>query len=334
MAFPRFCYHFCLRIASAWKILPVLVLPGLFFAGCGEKITPQYDPLPSAVDEILWDVQFVTPDTGYAVGGQRFKQDRLLRTFDGGNNWENLPSVFGQSLFGLQFMDSKTGFATGLGGKILSTTDGGSNWRVYQLRHWFPMHAIAVVNDSLLVAVGGQAYGRGQIVRSTNFGASWYPIDTFPYEFRDVVFTDSKVGYACGFSVIFKTIDGGESWDFTPAEGEFFSAMSFPEPHIGYAVGRTGTILKTRDAGATWKRLRNGSSLMRPRHYYNDVVFLSANVGYIVGDNGMVRKTTDGGLTWKNFERMGKEDIYAISLLEEGYGYISGENGQIVRFEE
>jgi photosystem II stability/assembly factor-like uncharacterized protein len=45
---------------------------------------------------------------------------------------------------------------------------------------------------------------------------------------------------------------------FTEEKDEFFSSIAFPSKSVGYVVGRTGTILKTEDAGASWKRLRNG----------------------------------------------------------------------------
>jgi photosystem II stability/assembly factor-like uncharacterized protein len=61
----------------------------------------------------------------------------------------------------------------------------------------------------------------------------------------------------------------------------------------GFAVGDTGTILKSTDAGATWTPLTSGTS-----NTLHGVYFLDPNQGVAVGDGGTILRTTDGGATW------------------------------------
>lgn len=308
----------------------------LLLISCQEPISPVWETVPPPTDQKLHRVTFLNENEGIIVGGERFVQDLIFKTSDGGNTWERrLPSTeFGKIIFDVAFIDELQGWAAGFESKMLKTVDGGENWDLVQLGLWRPMHALDIVNDSLIVAVGGVGYDDGIIYRSADFGKNWSLVDTLPYEFRDVKFTDANTGYACGYGLILKTTDAGKTWDFTPAKGEFFSAMSFPTTQIGYVVGRTGTILKTTDAGESWKRLRDGNNPILNREYYNQVVFLDTETGYIIGDNGIILKTTDGGSKWIKFDRETKANLYGIHLFSEGSGIIVGENGTILRFEE
>ena len=62
----------------------------------------------------------------------------------------------------------------------------------------------------------------------------------------------------------------------------------------GYAVGNSGTILKTTDGGANWVAQTSGTA-----NICSDVHFpVDATTGYAVGSSGTILKTTDGGANW------------------------------------
>ena len=58
----------------------------------------------------------------------------------------------------------------------------------------------------------------------------------------------------------------------------------------GYAVGDSGVILKTYDAGTNWLEQQSGTSLK-----LNKVYFIDLDFGFIVGDSGIILRTTTGG---------------------------------------
>jgi photosystem II stability/assembly factor-like uncharacterized protein len=62
---------------------------------------------------------------------------------------------------------------------------------------------------------------------------------------------------------------------------------------VGYAVGNTGTIVKTTDTGNSWTPLTSGTT-----NTLNDVYFFDDNTGVAVGDAGLVLRTTNGGSNW------------------------------------
>lgn len=311
-------------------LFSILVLS--LFSACTLK--PDYENVPSQTDDRLHCIYFINDSVGLVAGGERYAKDKLMRTTNGGATWDTIGLGIGKILMDIAFANDSVGFVCGLDGHIIKTTDAGKTWEQRQAE-WRILHGIKVVNDSVVVAVGGGAYVQGIIVRSNDLGQTWKMIDTFGVELRDLAFTDDKNGFACGYGAILKTTDAGLHWEFTDEKDEFFSSIVFPSKSVGYVVGRTGTILKTEDGGKTWKRLRNGNNPLQTRFFFNDVKFLTEDLGYIVGDNGVILKTTDGGKNWKSFQKEAdKTNYFEIFLFKEGQGWLVGDKGKILKFTE
>ena len=82
-------------------------------------------------------------------------------------------------------------------------------------------------------------------------------------------------------------------WQNPLPQGNDLRATSWPTPDIGYAVGVTGTLLKSVDGGATW--------VAQDSHTGRDLTgisFVSASEGWAVGVSGTVLHTSDGGSNW------------------------------------
>jgi len=315
---------------------------GLFLSlvSCGGRIGLQ----PQVFEVVLPDsldfraVGFTSTGEGWAVGGNRFSHTLLYRSRDEGEAWtpQEPTRPIERVMYDLLVRDENSAIAGGLHDEVLVTTDAGQTWRPVQVagREWLPVRGLGMQDDTTVYAAVGGSYNAGGIYRSRNFGLSWSRVDSLNFEPRDIVFPDRETGYLCGFATILKSVDGGDTWDLTPAEDEFFVALSFVTPELGYAVGRTGTILKTTDGGDSWDRLRNGNNFLLPRHRYSDVVFLDAEIGYIVGDKGLILKTTDGGGNWQKFERSLEQNLFQIHVFEEGRAYVVGSEGTLFYFEE
>jgi photosystem II stability/assembly factor-like uncharacterized protein len=94
------------------------------------------------------------------------------------------------------------------------------------------------------------------------------------------------------------------------------TALSFPTPELGWAVGQDGLVLHSSDGGQTWARQLDGSQLARvwsgsaeaaktgalPLASMNfpllDVWFKNAREGYVVGAFNLILHTEDGGSSW------------------------------------
>ena len=86
------------------------------------------------------------------------------------------------------------------------------------------------------------------------------------------------------------------------------NAVYFVDLDHGYAVGASGTGLKTTDAGATWQAMSTGTTTD-----LNDVAFVG-DVGIIVGNGGTILRTTDAGVNWSSVPSGVLDDLLSVSL--------------------
>ena len=174
----------------------------------------------------------------------------VLKTTNGGSNWNVIPGVSIYNTYPLYFTSVDTGYTSGVGG-ILKTTDGGSTWvdnfpytytnaaEVIYFTSPNVGYAIceSITLDSVLTFKTINAGGSWSLISATSsFGAP-----------TSVQFTSQNVGVlVLNYDGIYKTIDGGITW--LPKSTTFAASgatdIYFPSTNIGYAVG-ADTILKT-----------------------------------------------------------------------------------------
>lgn len=167
-------------------------------------------------------------------------------------------------------------------------------------------------------------------IQSLNSGTTSY--------LSSVYFTDINNGYAVGYNgikgCILKTINGGQSWksmvfDSTAQMQTELTSVYFSNANIGYAVGWVGTILKTNDAGVSWKFLSSGTT-----YDLHSVNFINPDTGYAVGVGGSLITTIDGGKSWSNI-KIGAinyyTDLNSVCMLKNGDGFAVGKDGMILR---
>ena len=107
----------------------------------------------------LRDIQFTTPDSGWAVGGLSGNQ-LIVRTTNGGQHWSAMQQP-GCSLREAQFLNGPVGWAVGMnnfGAFILQTTTGGASWTGQSLQPT-PGPNAGIESLSLLTQNTGWAVG-------------------------------------------------------------------------------------------------------------------------------------------------------------------------------
>jgi len=282
----------------------------------------------------LTSVYFISSDTGYVIeegdhllkttnGGQNWTQvgpcgathiyfadnlkgvgastDVLLNTQDGGLSWDTAYSnsaILG--LTGLHFPDNQHGYAIGINydidGIVIKTIDGGQTWdTVYTFNGLLGMLKSVFFTDDIN---GYIADDFGNIHKTTDGGLSWvsYPVDAVtPANINTLFFTSTAVGYAAG-DFIYKTTDGGQTWDLQACAGNYFYSVFFTDINQGYAVGGNGlnsmSLYQTDDGGTNWYQGTTGVQTLL-RVFFTDTV-----TGYTVGQNGTILKhQSSSGLT-------------------------------------
>ncbi len=305
----------------------------LIAASCQkEKQEFVFTELNSGTSNDLNRIWFTEDMTGYICGGDRYYQGNILKTNDGGATWVEQGSGIDKALYSVFFVNEDTGFIGGYDGKILRTYDAGNLWSLYQ-NYWYqPVRDFYMVNEYFGFCCGGNGFKSGFIAH-TNEGGNQWQTDTFSMEWRSIYFLDENHGLVAGYGAIFETLNGGITWQPTPASGDFFQSLYFTNPQTGFSVGYEGTIIKTIDGGKTWEKKRNGNNLLLPKKHFKQIVFRDQTTGYIVGENGCFLKTDDAGESWSEVINTPDVNLNAIFLAEDG-GFICGEGGKIFRFLE
>jgi len=123
-------------------------------------------------DVLLYDVDFVNPDRGFAVG----EFGVIFTTADGGKTWTAQKSPVQTTLFGVHFADPQRGWATGIEQVLLRTTDGGETWTKMdvQARKGF---VLGLYDVAVQGQVGWAIGDSGLVLHSVDGGATWKPVE-------------------------------------------------------------------------------------------------------------------------------------------------------------
>ena len=121
----------------------------------------------------LRDVFFINENIGWIVGAQ----GKVIKTTNGGNNWQNVSLNTSTSLSSIWFVSSEIGFIVGGNGTVYKTTDGGLNWSSSTLEFGVNLYEVQFYNNE-----SGFITGEGGIVyKTTNLGSSWITQYTSTY---------------------------------------------------------------------------------------------------------------------------------------------------------
>jgi len=202
---------------------------------------------PSPQGNDLRDVHVFNSNTAIAVGGS----GTVLKTNDGGINWDSQPVGATYHLNSLYFIDDNTGWVVGFYGIILKTTDGGDNWNSQTSGTTETLWSVYFTDNNTGWSVGTV----GTILNTINGGMSWNSQTSgTTSSLESVYFTDNYTGWSVGTAgTILKTTNGGTNWN-SQTSGTTWGLYSvyFVNNNTGWAVGDNGTILKTTDGGVTF----------------------------------------------------------------------------------
>jgi photosystem II stability/assembly factor-like uncharacterized protein len=272
---------------------------------------------------VIGPVFFPDTNTGYAIIDYApwpyGSDDRLLKTSNGGENWE-IVYDFQYPVASIFFTDINIGYAVGGNGpneELMSKTiDGGLSWTTQTLPGGIA--SLFFVDANIGYGVAG-TYSFPQhrtILKTTNGGTDWITIlDEQDNALCSVFFISADTGYAAGYNVILKTVDGGLNWDNlqTGTYGCSFNSIYFTDKNTGYAVGGDfeGLIIKTKDAGLTWfaQEIVGAGYLEQ----LTSVFFPVSDTGYIAGYNILLKTTNGGGLPVGLINQ--KSDDFSVSIF-------------------
>jgi photosystem II stability/assembly factor-like uncharacterized protein len=195
----------------------------------------------SGVDSVAtageYDRIFIINDnTGWALNNKY-----VIKTTDGGENWQSQLNSAG--INGIHFSDSLNGWVTP-SEKPLKTTDGGGTW-IEQTN--FPKTGAddVLFSDTL----NGFITWLNELYRTTDGGVNWLLVP-------DVInFTSGRFSnlpanlFLAGGPRTYQSTDSGENWhEVTEFRNEFVEFIRLSNAYEGFAVGRTGLIIRYSDS--------------------------------------------------------------------------------------
>ncbi len=125
--------------------------------------------------------------------------------------------------------------------------------------------------------------------------------------------------------------DQGRRWRQVQAPTRrLLTAVHFPDPRTGYAVGHDAVILRTRDAGETWERVHAAPEEELP---LLTVWFADAGNGIAMGAYAYMLATGDGGDTWEPLTLNDNDDFHLNRLAVPASGelLVAAEAGFLYR---
>jgi len=194
----------------------------------------------------LLSIRFADKKRGLAIGSilnpkGNVIDSLVMRTTDGGQNWQrvNIPSK--GELFHLDFNGSSHGWIVGDKGVIVATTDGGDTWRAQKSGTTAALFNVDFRDDNDGYAVGEDS----TILRTENGGATWEKVRTaFPGTYMRVDFADDKNGWIVGHGgVILRSSDKGRTWVRSDSSTTKNLYGLFTTKKYGWAVGADGLIV-------------------------------------------------------------------------------------------
>ncbi len=304
----------------------------IFFLSCKkEKFYPSWIEHNSPTELTLNAVHFSDDTTGHIVGGNVWNDDIYLKTTDGGTTWL-VDSLNGKEIYDMQFNADHNGFAVAWGGDFYFKETPESNWTFHNLGFPFEtFRGVSFWGKENGIIVTGAAFRSGKIIQvNETFEASI--VDSFEQELSAVFHSEKDIVHVVGYGIVLRSTDGGNTWKKKNIIGDFFRAVHFPTSTVGYAVGQSGSIIKTTDAGENWKFIRNGDAISTSNKSFRSVFFIDEDHGYVVGHDGLFWRTKNGGDDWETMPDLPEVDLHDI-FIRNDRGFIVGKNGKIFSFE-
>jgi photosystem II stability/assembly factor-like uncharacterized protein len=201
------------------------------------------------------DTRFFTNNVGYAITANN--QDtaiHFLKTVDGGISWldvgtiPRMPLITNVGVTRLAFVNSQTGWASTPYG-LFKTTNSGLSWSFQYAPPGIITNICAVDGNTCyagLIAYSGLD-DICTIIRTTDGGATWQQVFSAINDFGAFWFVSADTGYKVGWKWIYKSTDGGVSWNKEVAIHSSqcgFTDIYFTDSNHGWACSAEGQIVR------------------------------------------------------------------------------------------
>lgn len=242
--------------------------------------------------------------------------------------WDYTGGPFGQNVVTLLPDQKLPGqiFAALSTGDLFVTRDEGNSWKIVStVRKWDRIYQLVQdpENGDILYAATEQG-----LFVSRNRGSEWTRIgpaagDALPCRVLTIdPWKTSNLYLGTGANGIYTSADGGATWKLRDNRGDslfataevYQIAVDATKPDVVVAALAGMGIVKSTDAGETWRRLTSEVSLRSPTITHLLLHPKSSDLLLYGTDAGTLMRTTDGGESWS----IAKKDVEAWAILTLG----------------
>lgn len=210
---------------------------------------------------------------------------QMMKTNSGGEVWKllNVPDLT-EYYYDLQFVNENTAYMCSYDGIIIKTIDGGETWIDKSISDEYNLNSLFFINENKGWFID---YTGKRILRTTSGGDDWTFSslgDVYIFQPISIFFVNEDEGFVTtSEGVLFKTIDGGETWkEFYVFGGGMYSKIYFLNKTEGWYKS-LGSICHTLDGGITWINDQSFSYTCM-----QDLFFLNNKQGWLCGSSGLV----------------------------------------------
>ncbi len=275
-------------------------------------------------------IYFVDADTGLLIKGN------LMRTTNGGATWYDIDPGVPVTSGVLTFASNDTGFIAGAKGLLLKTVNAGREWVALNSGTTAALYSIAFQNSLEGIAVGEG----GIVLHTTDGGVTWVSsVLNASYSLMKCALRNN-IGYVYGIDYsrlsykLFRSTDTGKTWanvNSNSITSKLLNDVEMMNQDVTIAVGDSGMIVRSEDAGVTWTRPLSGSVLELAGVSLKGISTVDQNVGFVVGSYGTILRTTNAGVSWIVIQSITTSDLNDVSCSSPYICYAVGSNGIIMK---
>ena len=312
----------CLRNVYYLLLSVVLIIP---------TVKAQiFNTITSPTTQNLKSVYFLNADTGF-IGGGSSTSCAIFRTYNGGNTWTALTAPTSNAISKIHFLTKDSGYIFTSNSQLYKTTDGGNTWMY--IRN-FSANVMFFLNSSVGYLRGSNYVYRTLNGGLNWDSISLAPTGSPTLNWYEIHFVTQTTGFTSNMTgSIWKTTNLGASWSLLytfPGPPSSFQAYGFKmyDANLGIAAYDTYpnvSLWRTTNGGATWNNLFfinpiSGSSSLKILFTSKKKVFI-----FSAGDAYM---SNDTGNTWTVVNGLGGSDLF---MVNDSVGYAVANNGYIYK---
>ncbi|MCZ7609792.1 MAG: YCF48-related protein [Ignavibacterium sp.] len=265
----------------------------------------------SPVTNVLTNVHSFNGQEVLAVGYNGI----IIRSDDRGISWQQIASGITGDLWRVQMINDTLGWACGSNSFLIRTTDAGVTWNpLYTGFSNVVLESLDFFDNNFGCIVGRDIDG-GVLFKTTDGGQNWEEHKLGEYSLVSVEVFDTLRIFTGGFTRIFSTLNGGNTWATKSVDGGV-NTIAFADSLTGFAGLLQGSVWKTTNGGVNWQI---AAGLMPACGKYW-IMFPDDSIGFTAGTALNLIKTTNKGLQWKS--TVLNDDFSDVEFIDDTKGFV------------